>query len=230
MKKIYFFAVFTAMIAVLTACGPSVQKRAFDKTPYGTITVEGSGKIGAINLETGAEILPQIYSNIGYYYSGYFVAQNAEGTALFDTDGKQVIAAVDQIAAKDDYFTFSKESAKGKHIGIYFTKTGKTVSGAYKALEVDKAGNVTATTTVGTETLYGVINTSNEVIIPLEYRFLTYDGENYNVAKDKNAKKPMIDAKGQPNWNLADAKVLGKDGKQVKKLTAAQAKKIFTAK
>lgn len=230
MKKIYFFAVFTAMIAVLTACGPSVQKRAFAKTPYATITIEGSGKIGVIDTQTQKEILPQEFSDIGYYYSGYFAARNAAGIALFDTDGKEVIPAVDQISAGEGYFTFSKESAKGKHIGIYFTKTGKTVSGAYNTLEIDKAGNVTATTIIGSETFYGVISPENEILIPLEYRFLSFDGENYNVAKDKNSKKPMLDSKGQPNWNLADAKVLGKDGKQVKKLTAAQAKKIFATK
>lgn len=230
MKKIIFLAVLTAMTAVFTACGPSVKKNPFPKTPYATISLEGSGKFGVINTQTGAEILPQIYSNIGYYSSGYFVATNASGIALFDTTGKEVIPAVSEISAKDDYFVFSKSDSKGDNKGIYFIKTEQTISGVYKSLEVDSVGNVIANVTVGQDSLFGVFNTKNENLIPLEYRFLVFDGENYNAAKDKNVKRPMVDPKGNINWRLADIMVFDKDGKAVKKPNIIKAKKVLSDK
>lgn len=97
-------------------------------------------------------------------------------------------------------------------------------------MEVDQAGNVKVTATVGGEKCFGIYSPDNKPIIPLEYRYLIYDGENYNAAKDKNAKFPMVGKDGKINWRQADAVVFDKTGKQIKKLTAVQARKIFETK
>ncbi len=79
--------------------------------------------------------------------------------------------------------------------------------------------------------LYGVLNPEGETIIPGEYNQLIWDGKNYNAIKDKNPKRPYFDEKTKKiNWTRAEAFTFDKDGKQLKKLTTAQAKKIFEAK
>lgn len=238
MKKIMCFTTFAGitiipvLIVCLSACGPKKITRQFDKTNFATVTIEGSGLYGAINSTTGEELLPQKFSAIGYYYSGYFSAQDDSGISLYDTLKNQVIPPKEQISAKDGYFEFSTaKTSKGSGTkGIYLIKTGKTISGVFDTMEVDKAGNVVITATVGGEKLYGAYSPQSELIIPLEYPYFIFDGENYNVAKNKNPKFPMVDKKGKINWRQAEAFVLDKEGKQVKKLTAAQAKKIFEAK
>ena len=231
MKKILFFAVLTALITTLAACGPKKVTKQFAKTNFATVTIEGSGKYGAINCLTGEELIPQEYANIGYYYSGYFTAQNASGISLFDTLKNQILPPQEQITAKDGYFEFStaKTSKGDGSKGIFFIKTGKIVSGGCDALEVDKAGNAVMIATVVGQKVFGVFSPENEVILPLEYLYLVYDGENYNAAKNKNEKNPIVDKNGKANWALADATVFDKTGKQIKKLTKAQAKKIFEA-
>lgn len=231
MKKFYFLAL-AALVLSLAACGPKVIEKKFEKTNFATVTVEGSGKYGVKDVVSGREILPQSFDNIGYYYSGFFTAKDNTGVQLFDEAGKCVISAQEQISAKDGYFEFSTaKTSKGSGTkGIYLIKTGKTISGVFDTMEVDKAGNVVITATVGGEKLYGAYSPQSELIIPLEYPYFIFDGENYNVAKNKNPKFPMVDKKGKINWRQAEALVLDKEGKQVKKLTAAQAKKIFEAK
>ena len=222
MKKFSFFAVLTAMVMCLCSCGPKEITSQFAKTNYATVTLEGSGKYGVKDVVSNQEIIPQVYSSIGYYYSGYFLAQDASGVRLIDTTGKEVIPLQDKIAAKENYFEFSK----GKSTGFYFIKTQTAVSGDYDTLEVDKAGNVLFLK----NGLAGIMNTKGTVIIPGEYSYLVFDGENYNAAKNKNDKRPIVGKNGKANWSLADAQVFDKNGKAVKKLTAAQAKKVFEKK
>lgn len=222
MKKFSFFAVLTAMVMCLCSCGPKEITSQFAKTNYATVTLEGSGKYGVKDVVSNQEIIPQVYSSIGYYYSGYFLAQDASGVRLIDTTGKEVIPLQDKIAAKENYFEFSK----GKSTGFYFIKTQTAVSGDYDTLEVDKAGNVLFLK----NGLAGIMNTKGTVIIPGEYSYLVFDGENYDAAKNKNDKRPIVGKNGKANWSLADAQVFDKNGKAVKKLTAAQAKKVFEKK
>lgn len=231
MKKFYFLAL-TALVLCLSACGPKKVTRQFDKTNFATVTIEGSGLYGAVNCVTGEELLPQTFTAIGYYYSGFFTAQDASGISLYDTLKNQVIPPQEQITAQNGYFEFSAaKTSKGPGSkGIYFIKSGKTIAGVFDTMEVDKAGNVVITASVEGEKRYGVYSPDNKLIIPLVYPYFIFDGENYNVAKNKNPKLPMVDKKGKINWRQAEALVLDKEGKQVKKLTAVQAKKIFEAK
>ena len=229
MKKIMCFAAFAVLVVCFSACGPKKITHQFNKTNFATVTVEGSGKYGAINSITGDEILPQKFTAIGYYYSGFFSAQDAFGVSLYDTLKNQVIPPQNQITAKNGYFEFSTSKDVGTK-GIYFIKTGQTIAGAFDTMEVDKAGNVVITATVEGEKRYGVYSPDSKLIIPLVYPYFAFDGEKYFVAKNKNPKLPMVDKKGKINWRQAEALILDKEGNLVKKLTAVQAKKIFEAK
>ena len=230
MKKFYFLALVATVICfVLSSCGPKVQQARFENTNFASVTVEGSGQYGIKDLTTGQEILPQIYKSVGYYYSGFFTAQDDTGVQLFDVSGKCVIPAQAQINAKDGYFEFvGNKTSKGSGAkGIYVIKTGKTIINVYDALEGDGAGNFM----FFAKGLYGVLNPEGETIIPGEYNQLIWDGKNYNAIKDKNPKRPYFDEKTKKiNWTRAEAFTFDKDGKQLKKLTTAQAKKIFEAK
>lgn len=234
MKKFYFLAV-SALVFILAACGPKVIEKKFANTNFATFTTEGTGKYGAKNCLTGDILIPAEYSNIGYYYSGYFTAQDANGICLYDTLKNKVIPASNEINAHEGYFDFATDkSSKGEGSkGIYFIKEKTTVSGCYEALQIDEAGNVIATATVGETKVCGVLSPKNSIIIPCEYNLLILEADKYYAAKDKNPKRPFItnkDGKISVNWVLAEASVFDKDGKLIKKLTAAQAKKIFEAK
>lgn len=228
MKKFYFLAV-TALVFILTSCGPKVIENKFPKSNFATFTTEGTGKYGAKNYLTGDILIPAEYSNIGYYYSGFFTAQDASGICLYDTLKNIVIPASIEINAHEGYFDFATaKSSKGDGSkGIYFIKEKTTVSGVYNKLELDPAGNVSFVL----NGKYGVLNKKGETVIPCEYLLILWDGKNYNAAKNKNDKRPYFDAKTQRfNWYLAEAIVFDAQGKLVKKLTAPQAKKIFEAK
>ena len=230
MKKFYFSALIAAVMSFgLTSCGPKVKEARFENTNFAKVTVEGSGQYGIKDLATGQEILPQIYKSVGYYYSGFFTAQDDTGIQLFDKTGKCVIPAQAEISAKDGYFEFvGNKTSKGPGAkGIYVIATGKTIINVYDALEGDGAGNFM----FFAKGLYGVLNSEGETIIPGEYNLLIWDGEQYNALKNKNPKRPYLDEKTKKiNWSRAEAFTFGKDGKQLKKLTTAQAKKIFEAK
>ena len=230
MKKFYFLAfVATVICFCLTSCGPKVKEARFENTNFASVTVESSGLYGIKDLTTGQEILPQIYKSVGYYYSGFFTAQDDTGVQLFDETGKCVIPAQAQINAKDGYFEFvGNKTSKGPGgKGIYVITTGKTIINVYDALEPDKAGNFM----FFDKGLYGVINSKGETIIPGEYNQLFWDGEQYNALKDKDPKRHYRDEKTQKIiWTRAEAFTFDKDGKLIKKLTTAQAKKIFETK
>ena len=229
MKKFDFWVIMTAVFCLgLVSCGPKIKESPFEKTNYASVTVEGSGKYGVKNTATDYEILPQIYDAVGYYYSGFFWAQDSTGVQLFDVNGKCIIPAQTQINAKDGYFEFVGHNASGGvSKGVYFIETEKIVCGVFDALNVDQAGNVI----FFQNGHYGVINPEGTTIIPGEYKQLFWDGENYNAIKDKNAKRPYFDEKTKKiNWSRAEACTFDENGKLVKKLTASQAKKIFETK
>lgn len=222
MKKFGILAL-AAMVMCLCSCGQKEIKKQFALTDFATVTLEGSEKYGVVNIVTGQEIIPQLYNSIGYYSSGFFCAQDKDGTRLIDTKGQEVVPPQDAITAKEGYF----ELTKGDVHGFYFIKTGKTLfCSAEETLEVDKTGNIL----VIKGGLKGILGQNGSVILPCEYPYLVFDGENYNVAKPKNDKRPIVGKNGKANWILAEAAVYDKTGKLVKKLTAAQAKKIFEAK
>ena len=222
MKNFAFLAVLSAVVMFLSSCGPKEVKQRFVDTNYATVTLEGTNCYGVINLINDQEIIPQRYSSINYYVSGYFLAEDSSGVQLFDTDGQLIIPSQDRIKNKGDYFEFQRGSKKG----FYFIKTQTKISGDYETLEVDQAGNIL----VMQNGKAGILNRQGKVVIPGEYTYLIYDGINYNVAKNKNDKRPIVGKNGKANWSLAEAYVFDKEGKQIKKLTSAQAKKIFEGK
>lgn len=222
MKNFAFLAVLSAVVMFLSSCGPKEVKQRFVDTNYATVTLEGTNCYGVVNLINDQEIIPQRYSSINYYVSGYFLAEDSSGVQLFDTDGQLIIPSQDQIKNKGDYFEFQRGSKKG----FYFIKTQTKISGDYETLEVDQAGNIL----VMQNGKAGILNRQGKVVIPGEYTYLIYDGSHYNVAKNKNDKRPIVGKNGKANWSLAEAYVFDKEGKQIKKLTSAQAKKIFEGK
>ena len=222
MKNFAFLAVLSAVVMFLSSCGPKEVKQRFVDTNYATVTLEGTNCYGVINLINDKEIIPQRYSSINYYVSGYFLAEDSSGVQLFDTDGQLIIPSQDQIKNKGDYFEFQRGSKKG----FYFIKTQTKISGDYETLEVDQAGNILFMQ----DGKAGILNRQGKVVIPGEYSYLIYDGTHYNVAKNKNDKRPIVGKNGKANWSLAEAYVFDKEGKQIKKLTSAQAKKIFEGK
>lgn len=222
MKNFAFLAVLSAVVMFLSSCGPKEVKQRFVDTNYATVTLEGTNCYGVINLINDKEIIPQRYSSINYYVSGYFLAEDSSGVQLFDTDGQLIIPSQDQIKNKGDYFEFQRGSKKG----FYFIKTQTKISGDYETLEVDQAGNILFMQ----DGKAGILNRQGKVVIPEEYPYLIYDGSHYNVAKNKNDKRPIVGKNGKANWSLAEAYVFDKEGKQIKKLTSAQAKKIFEGK
>ena len=222
MKNFAFLAVLSAVVMFLSSCGPKEVKQRFVDTNYATVTLEGTNCYGVVNLINDQEIIPQRYSSINYYVSGYFLAEDSSGVQLFDTDGQLIIPTQDRIKNKGDYFEFQRGSKKG----FYFIKTQTKISGDYETLEVDQAGNILFMQ----DGKAGILNRQGKVVIPGEYSYLIYDGTHYNVAKNKNDKRPIVGKNGKANWSLAEAYVFDKEGKQIKKLTAAQAKKIFEGK
>ena len=222
MKNFAFLAVLSAVVMFLSSCGPKEVKQRFVDTNYATVTLEGTNCYGVINLINDQEIIPQRYSSINYYVSGYFLAEDSSGVQLFDTDGQLIIPTQDRIKNKGDYFEFQRGSKKG----FYFIKTQTKISGDYETLEVDQAGNILFMQ----DGKAGILNRQGKVVIPGEYSYLIYDGTHYNVAKNKNDKRPIVGKNGKANWSLAEAYVFDKEGKQIKKLTSAQAKKIFEGK
>lgn len=222
MKNFAFLAVLSAVVMFLSSCGPKEVKQRFVDTNYATVTLEGTNCYGVVNLINDQEIIPQRYSSINYYVSGYFLAEDSSGVQLFDTDGQLIIPSQDRIKNKGDYFEFQRGSKKG----FYFIKTQTKISGDYETLEVDQAGNIL----VMQNGKAGILNRQGKVVIPEEYPYLIYDGSHYNVAKNKNDKRPIVGKNGKANWSLAEAYVFDKEGKQIKKLTSAQAKKIFEGK
>lgn len=222
MKNFAFLAVLSAVVMFLSSCGPKEVKQRFVDTNYATVTLEGTNCYGVVNLINDQEIIPQRYSSINYYVSGYFLAEDSSGVQLFDTDGQLIIPSQDQIKNKGDYFEFQRGSKKG----FYFIKTQTKISGDYETLEVDQAGNILFMQ----DGKAGILNRQGKVVIPGEYSYLIYDGTHYNVAKNKNDKRPIVGKNGKANWSLAEAYVFDKEGKQIKKLTSAQAKKIFEGK
>lgn len=222
MKNFAFLAVLSAVVMFLSSCGPKEVKQRFVDTNYATVTLEGTNCYGVINLINDKEIIPQRYSSINYYVSGYFLAEDSSGVQLFDTDGQLIIPSQDQIKNKGDYFEFQRGSKKG----FYFIKTQTKISGDYETLEVDQAGNILFMQ----DGKAGILNRQGKVVIPGEYSYLIYDGTHYNVAKNKNDKRPIVGKNGKANWSLAEAYVFDKEGKQIRKLTSAQAKKIFEGK
>lgn len=222
MKNFAFLAVFTAAVLFLSSCGPKEVKQRFVDTNYATVTLEGTNCYGVVNLINDQEIIPQRYSSINYYVSGYFLAEDSSGVQLFDTDGQLIIPSQDRIKNKGDYFEFQRGSKKG----FYFIKTQTKISGDYETLEVDQAGNIL----VMQNGKAGILNRQGKVVIAGEYPYLIYDGSHYNVAKNKNDKRPIVGKNGKANWSLAEAYVFDKEGKQIRKLTSAQAKKIFEGK
>lgn len=222
MKNFAFLAVFTAVVMFLSSCGPKKVKQRFVDTNYATVTLEGTNCYGVVNLINDQEIIPQRYSSINYYVSGYFLAEDSSGVQLFDTDGQLIIPSQDRIKNKGDYFEFQRGSKKG----FYFIKTQTKISGDYETLEVDQAGNILFMQ----DGKAGILNRQGKVVIPGEYTYLIYDGSHYNVAKNKTDKRPIVGKNGKANWSLAEAYVFDKEGKQIKKLTSAQAKKIFEGK
>lgn len=222
MKNFAFLAVFTAAVLFLSCCGPKEVKQRFVDTNYATVTLEGTNCYGVVNLINDQEIIPQRYSSINYYVSGYFLAEDSSGVQLFDTDGQLIIPSQDRIKNKGDYFEFQRGSKKG----FYFIKTQTKISGDYETLEVDQAGNILFMQ----DGKAGILNQQGKVVIAGEYTYLIYDGINYNVAKNKTDKHPIVGKNGKANWSLAEAYVFDKEGKQIKKLTSAQAKKIFEGK
>ena len=222
MKNFAFLAVLSAVVMFLSSCGPKEVKQRFVDTNYATVTLEGTNCYGVVNLINDQEIIPQRYSSINYYVSGYFLAEDSSGVQLFDTDGQLIIPTQDRIKNKGDYFEFQRGSKKG----FYFIKTQTKISGEYETLEVDQAGNILFMQNGKA----GILNRQGKVVIPGEYPYLIYDGSHYNVAKNKNDKRPIVGKNGKANWSLAEAYVFDKEGKQIKKLTSAQAKKIFEGK
>ena len=222
MKNFAFLAVLSAVVMFLSSCGPKEVKQRFVDTNYATVTLEGTNCYGVVNLINDQEIIPQRYSSINYYVSGYFLAEDSSGVQLFDTDGQLIIPTQDRIKNKGDYFEFQRGSKKG----FYFIKTQTKISGDYETLEVDHAGNILFMQ----DGKAGILNRQGKVVIPGEYPYLIYDGTHYNVAKNKNDKHPIVGKNGKANWSLAEAYVFDKEGKQIKKLTSAQAKKIFEGK
>ena len=222
MKNFAFLAVLSAVVMFLSSCGPKEVKQRFVDTNYATVTLEGTNCYGVVNLINDQEIIPQRYSSINYYVSGYFLAEDSSGVQLFDTDGQLIIPSQDQIKNKGDYFEFQRGSKKG----FYFIKTQTKISGEYETLEVDQAGNILFMQ----DGKAGILNQQGKVVIAGEYPYLIYDGSHYNAAKNKNDKRPIVGKNGKANWSLAEAYVFDKEGKQIKKLTSAQAKKIFEGK
>lgn len=222
MKNFAFLAVLSAVVMFLSSCGPKEVKQRFVDTNYATVTLEGTNCYGVVNLINDQEIIPQRYSSINYYVSGYFLAEDSSGVQLFDTDGQLIIPSQDRIKNKGDYFEFQRGSKKG----FYFIKTQTKISGDYETLEVDQAGNILFMQ----DGKAGILNRQGKVVIPGEYSYLIYDGTHYNVAKNKNDKRPIVGKNGKANWSLAEAYVFDKEGKQIKKLTSVQAKKIFEGK
>lgn len=223
MKKFYFLAL--SALLLCSACGPDkkLMQAQFENSNYAKVRIEGSDKYGVKDVTTGQEILPQNYEAIDYYATGYFMVRDSSGVQLFDESGANIIPAQEQINAKTGHFEFSNEKVKG----LYFINSNFTISGEYDKLCVDAAGNVLFTK----DGLSGIMNTKGETLIPGEYKLLIWDGKNYNAAKDKDTKKPYFDEKTQTfNWSRAEASTFDKGGKRLKKLSAAQAKKIFEVK
>jgi len=224
MKKSSFLAI-VAMVAVFTSCDKKAKEieQVLDNPAYTSVTVEGSGKYGIIDSKTKAEILPQMFDAIDYLESGYFLTHDSIGLLLYDTAGTALIPAQNSITEKDGYF----ELISGDLKGFYFPEEKSVVTGNYEQLTLDGAGNICFLQ----NGKYGVLNKKGETVIPCEYNVILWDGKNYNVAKNKNDKRPYVNAKtGKCNWARAAASVLDKDGKVIKKLPSWQAKKIFEAK
>ena len=179
MKKFYLVAL-AAIVTMLASCDkkPKVIEEVLANPDYTSVTVEGSGKYGIINSATKAEVLPQMFNNIDYLDSGYFLTQDSVGYMLFNSAGLALIPSQDEIIARDGYFELSAGDIKG----YYFLEEGSTVTGSYEQLELDPAGNIIFLQ----NGKYGILNRKGETVIPGEYDQILWDGQNYNVVKNKN--------------------------------------------
>lgn len=179
------------MYGLINMDGKIITKAIYEKiesVPYkeGEILVEQNGKLGVVNSK-GVELVAPNYDTIigdGYYNqadykdAGYIVGIKQENKYLYgylSNDGKEIlmceydeITRLNQIEENDVYLILSKAGKKG------LVKNGKTVlDNSYEQIEYDSTIELIK---VKQNELYGITNLNGEIILPVEYKDISYIG------------------------------------------------------
>lgn len=155
------------------------------------IVFEKDNKFGVI--EDGNTIINNEYDNIEYdSFNKLFIVKKDKNYGVLKLNGETLISCLyDEINVEGIYIYALKNDEQ-----IIFSTSGKKIDDS-KYISAYNVENTNYKITINDENKYGVIDENNNDIIPNEYYYIGYLGNDYFVVSDQTGKNGVVDNKGK---------------------------------
>lgn len=152
---------------------------------------EKDNKYGII--EDGNVIVNNEYDNIEYdSFNKLFIVKKDNNYGVLKLNGETLISCLyDDINIEGIYIYALKDEEQ-----IIFSTTGEKINNS-KNKSAYNVENTNYKITINDENKYGVIDENNNDIIPNEYYYIGYLGNDYFVVSDQTGKNGVVDNKGK---------------------------------
>lgn len=144
-------------------------------------------------IEDGNVIVNNEYDNIEYdSFNKLFIVKKDKNYGVLKLNGETLISCLyDDINIEGIYIYALKNDEQ-----IIFSITGEQISNS-KNKSAYNVENTNYKITINDENKYGVIDENNNDIIPNEYYYIGYLGNDYFVVSDQTGKNGIVDNKGK---------------------------------
>ena len=144
-------------------------------------------------IEDGNVIVNNEYDNIEYdSFNKLFIVKKDKNYGVLKLNGETLISCLyDDINIEGIYIYALKDEEQ-----IIFSTTGEKINNS-KNKSAYNVENTNYKITINDENKYGVIDENNNDIIPNEYYYIGYLGNDYFVVSDQTGKNGIVDNKGK---------------------------------